>query len=224
MSTAPLGSGRAAAFGLAGAGLLMALGGGLHPRVEEGATYEDGLAGMFENSAWAASHGLAMAGYVALAASLFLLVRAVGAAWTSRMRFVASAAVVAAGLAAVETVPHMLASADAAELRAGADAPLAELHSILQAFTSPLLGLSVAALAVVGARSGALDGGRIATALAVVGGLAFAVAGPALAITHDTALSPLFAGSAGIAIWALVTGARLVRAHRSISPVAQPVR
>jgi hypothetical protein len=224
MSTAPLGSGRAAAFGLAGAGLLMALGGGLHPRVEGGATYEDGLAGMFESSAWAASHGLAMAGYVALAASLLLLVRAVGVSWASRMRVIASTAAAAAGLAATETVPHMLASADAAELRAGADASLAELHSILQAFTSPALGLSVAALAVVGARSGALDGGRIATALAVVGGLAFAVAGPALAITHDTALSPLFAGSAGIAVWAIVTGARLVRAQRSIGPAAEAVR
>ena len=35
------------------------------------------------------------------------------------------------------------------------------------------------------------------TALAVVGGLAFALAGPAIALTENSELSPLFAGSAG---------------------------
>ena len=75
-----------------------------------------------------------------------------------------------------------------------------------------MVGLSLAAVALVGARSGELDAGRIVTALAVAGGVAFAFAGPAIALTENPELSPLFAGSAGLAVWAVVAGTRRARA------------
>jgi hypothetical protein len=194
---------RHAALGLALAGLLIGLGGVMHPRVDTAVEFEQGLVGMFESGSWTVSHLLTMAGFAALAASLALLARGFG-----NLRVLGWIAAGAAAFAALETLPHLLAASDAAALRAGEAAPLADLHTAVQAFSTPLVGLSIAALAL--ARP--LDAGRIATALAVVGGVAFAFAGPAIAITGDSGLSPLFVGSAGIAIWAVVAGLRTARA------------
>jgi hypothetical protein len=156
-----------------------------------------------------------MAGYATLAVSLAVLVKTLGSDWTPGLRAIGWTAAVAVGLAAAESLPHLLAASDADAIQRGESTPLADLHTTLQAFTTPAVGLSLAALALAGARSGALDGGRIATALAVIGGLAFALAGPAIAISHDSAFSPLFVGSAGLAIWAVVTGVRTARLRES---------
>jgi hypothetical protein len=204
-------SARAGAAGVALAGLLIALGGVLHPRVDTSLDFEQGLAGMFESSVWGAAHGLTMAGFGALAVSLVVLVRASLPDWTPGLRLIGGIAAAAAGFAAVESVPHLLAASDADAIRLGQATPLADLHTTLQAISTPLVGLSFAALAVAGARSGALDGGRVATALAVVGGLAFAFAGPAIAISESSEPSPLFVGSAGLAVWAVVAGVRTSR-------------
>jgi hypothetical protein len=209
------GGARAGAAGVAIAGLLIALGGVLHPRVDTGVEFEQGLAGMFESSMWAASHGLAMAGFGALALSLVMLVRAPLPGWTPGLRLIGGIAAAATAFAALETLPHLLAASDAGAIRRGDATPLADLHTTLQAFSTPAVGLSIAALALAGARSGTLDGGRAATALAVLGGLAYAVAGPAIAITESSGPSPLFAGSAGIAIWAVVAGTRTARLQRA---------
>lgn len=187
-----------AAVGLAAAGLLLAAGGVLHPRVDTGVTFEAGLAGMFESGAWVAAHALTMAGYAALAVSLAVLVR--GSVW-------GRIAVAGAALAAIESVPHLLAASEADALAGGGSTPLTDLHTILQAVATPAVGLSIAALAV----TNTLAGGRIAAAVAVVGGVAFALAGPAIALTENSGLSPLFAGSAGISLWCVVAGARLAR-------------
>ena len=191
-----------AALGLAAAGLLLAAGGVLHPRVDKGVTFEAGLVGMFESGAWVAAHALTMAGFAALAVSLAGLVR--GSVW-------GRIAVAGAALAAVESVPHLLAASEADALAGGGSTPLTDLHTMLQAVATPAVGLSIAALAVVSARSRALGSGRVAAAVAVVGGVAFALAGPAIALTENSGLSPLFAGSAGIALWCVVSGVRLVR-------------
>ena len=198
---------RAGAPGLVLAGMVIALRGILHSRVDTSLEFEQGLVGMFESSAWAASHGLTMAGFGTLAVSLAVLVRG----WTPPLSAIGGIAAAAAGFAAVESVPHLLAASDAEAIRGGDAAPLADLHTMLQAISTPAVGLSIAALAVVGARSGALDGGRVGTALAVVGGLAFPLAGPAIALTESSAFSPLFAGSAGLAVWAVLAGARTSR-------------
>jgi hypothetical protein len=180
------------AIGLAVAGLLLGLGGIMHPRVDTSVDFDQGLAGMFESAAWSPSHLLTMAGFAVLAVSLAALTNGT----------LGRIAAAAAAFAAIESVPHLLAASNAS---------LTDVHTTLQAFSAPLVGLSLAALALVGHRSGELDAGRIGTALAVVGGLAFALAGPAIALTHDSAFSPLFAGSAGLAIWAVVAGTRRAR-------------
>jgi hypothetical protein len=202
-------SSRAGAAGLVLAGLLIGLGGAVHPRVDTGVEFEQGLAGMFESSVWAASHLLTMAGFVTLAVSLTALVRGAGAGWSRHVRVLASIAAGGAAFAAVESLPHLLAASEAADLRGGGATPLADLHTVLQGFATPVVGLSLAALAVAGARSRTLDAGWIVTALAVAGGIAFAFAGPAIAISENSGLSPLFAGSAGLAVWAVVAGVRM---------------
>ena len=216
---------RTGAIALALAGLLIGLGGLAHPRVESGVEHEEGLAGMFASSAWDASHLLTMAGFATLAAALVVLVRA-GGDWPAPVRLLAWIAAGAAGFAALESVPHLLAATELDALRRGDATPLADLHTTLQAVSTPVVGLSFAALAVVGARTRTLDGGRIATALAVVGGLAFALAGPAIALTQSSEPSPLFAGSAGLAVWAAVTGTRLARRRSAVAlvPVAGEAR
>jgi hypothetical protein len=191
-----------AAVGLATAGLLLAVGGVLHPRVDTAVEFEAGLVGMFESGAWVMAHALTMAGFAVLAASLAVLVR--GSVW-------GRIAVAGAALAAVESLPHLLAASEADALAGGGSTPLTDLHTVLQALATPAVGLSIAALAVVSARTHALGSGRFAAALAVVGGIAFALAGPAIALTENSELSPLFAGSAGISLWCLVSGARLAR-------------
>ena len=183
------------AIGLAVAGLLIGLGGVLHPRVDTSLEFEQGLAGMFESSGWSLSHLLTIAGFLTLSLSLAALAN-------GSLRVLGRIAAAGTAFAALESVPHLLAASDAS---------LVDLHTTLQAFSTSMVGLSLAALAVAGARSGELDAGRIGTALAVVGGLAFALAGPAIALTHDSGFSPLFAGSAGLAVWAVVAGTRRAR-------------
>lgn len=200
--------GRAGAIGLAIAGLLIGLGGALHPRVDSSLEFDQGLAGMFESSMWATSHLLTMAGFAALAASVAVLVRALGPGWSPTLRVIGWTAAAAAGFAAVEMLPHLLAASDAGAIQRGESTSLAEVHTTLQAVSTPAVGISVAALALAGARSRTLDGGWVATPLAVLGGIAFALAGPAIAISQNSQLSPLFVGSAGLAIWAVVAGVR----------------
>jgi hypothetical protein len=200
-----------AAIGLAAAGLLLGAGGLLHPRVDHGVEYEQGLAGMFESSAWVASHAITLTGFLVLAVALAVLVRDLSAGWASRQRLFAWAAAAGAVIAAVESVPHLLAESERHALLAGESTPLTDLHAVLQAVATPAVGLSVAALALASARNRTLGSGRIAAAVAVVGGAAFAVAGPAMAISENSALSPLFAGSAGLSVWLVVSGIRTAR-------------
>ncbi len=202
---------RTAASGIALAGLLVAFGGALHPRADARMTFDEGLARMLESSAWAASHALTMTGYVVLAVALALFLRGRDRTGQLGLRLVGWGAVAAAGLAAVESVPHLLAATEAAALRAGEATPLTDAHKLLQVVATPALGLSVAALAIAGARSGALDGGLVPMSLAVLGGSAFALAGPAIALTERSDLSPLFSGAAGMAVWAIVAGIRTAR-------------
>jgi hypothetical protein len=183
------------AIGLVAGGLLIGLGGVLHPRVDTSLEFDQGLAGMFESSAWSLSHLLTMAGFLVLALSLAALAN-------GSLRVLGRIAAVGAAFAAVESVPHLLAASEGS---------LVDLHTALQAVSTPLVGLSMAALALAGHRSGELDAGRIVTAIAVVGGCLFALAGPAIALTENSELSPLFAGSAALAIWAVVAGTRRAR-------------
>jgi hypothetical protein len=202
---------RRAVTGLAGAGLLMAAGGIMHPHADTDAGYDGALAGMFQASAWTVSHALVLFGFLLLALSMTTLVREQGHGWSSGLRLAGWAVAVAAGLAVVESVPHLFASSEADALLRGDATPLTDLHAVLGAVTTPMVGLSIAALAVIGARDRVLGNGRIAAALAVAGGLAYTLAGPLMLLTKDPAFSPLFAGSAALAIWLVLAGVRTAR-------------
>jgi hypothetical protein len=202
---------RSAALGLTGAGLLLGVAGMLHPRVDTSVDFEQGLAGMFESAAWVGSHALTLAGFVLLAVSLAVLVRDLGAEWGPRQRAIGWVAAAGAAIAALESVPHLLAGSEANALLGGESTPFTDLHTVLQAISTPVVGLSVAALAVASARSRALGNGRVAAAIAVIGGVPFALAGPAIALTENSELSPLFAGSAGLSIWLILSGVRTAR-------------
>lgn len=202
------------AAAVAVAGLLLAAGGLLHPQADADAGYEQALAGMFGASAWTASHGLTMAGFVLASLALAALLRDVGRGWSAAARTAGWAVVAAAALAAVESVPHLLASSEADALVSGDSTPLTDVHALLQAVSTPAFGLAVAALALITARDRTLGNGRIAAAAATIGGLAFALAGPLLVVTKDPAFSPLFAGSATLAIWLALAGIRTSRRLR----------
>ena len=151
------------ALALAAAGLLLGLGGVLHPRVDTTAEFDDGLVGMFESGSWVPSHLLTMAGFATAAAAIFAIVRSTGAGWSTPMRVLGYAAAGATAFGAVESMPHLLAATEATAVRAGDAAPLTDLHSSLQAFSTLATGLTLAALAVAGRRTRTLDGGLVAT-------------------------------------------------------------
>jgi hypothetical protein len=52
----------------------------------------------------------------------------------------------------------------------------------------------------------------------VAGGLAYTLAGPLMLITADPAFSPLFAGSAALAVWLVLAGVRTARRERGDVP------
>ena len=95
------------AIGLAVAGLLIGAGGVLHPRVDTSLEFDQGLAGMFESSAWSLSHLLTMAGFVVARR----VARDVGD--RTSLRVLGRIAAVGAAFAALESVPHLLAASEA---------------------------------------------------------------------------------------------------------------
>ena len=202
------------AAALTAGGLLLAAGGLMHPHADAEAGYEQALAGMFDASAWTASHALTMAGFLLVSVAMAGLLRNVADGWTKPTRIAGWAVVAGAALAAVEALPHLLASSEGDALVRGEATPLTDLHALLQSVSTPAFGLAVAALALTTARDRTLGNGRIAAAVATAGGIAFALAGPLMAITKDPALSPLFAGAAGLAVWIALAGARTTRRLR----------
>jgi hypothetical protein len=195
MSTRTTAAPTTLAAALTASGLLLAAGGFMHPQADADAGYEQALAGMFGASAWTASHALTLAGFLLLAGVLAGLLLRLGGGWSARQRIAGWAVVAAASLAAIESVPHLLASSESDALLRG-DATAAHRRPRAAAGVStPAFGLAVAALALATAGDRTLGNGRVAAAVATIGGLAFALAGPLMAITKDPALSPLFAGA-----------------------------
>src|SRR3712207_1057698 len=94
---------RRAVTGLSAAGLLLAAGGILHPHADTGAGYDEALAGMFVATAWTASHGLVLIGFLLLALSAVTLVREQGHRWPAGVRYAGWAVAVGASLAVIES-------------------------------------------------------------------------------------------------------------------------
>ncbi len=198
--------GTAAAF-VAG-GLLMAVGGQLHP-IGSGDTVEGHLLSMFDNPVWPLSHAISLVGAVLAALGLWL-------AWRGRTlgripRRGLGLVVLAWAFGAAEQVPHLLASGEAHALAHHEGTPLLDVHLAMQLVATPVVGLSGAALAVAVARAAATWPARLLAVPAVVGGVAYAFSAPLVVLTGDTRFTLLFPFQAGLALWLLGTGVRLWR-------------
>ena len=104
-------------------------------------------------------------------------------------------------------VPHIFANAEAEDVLRGGSTPINDIHLALQAVATPVFGIGIAGLAVVGARTRTLGHWTVAP-LAVLGGFAFAIAGPAILVIKQPEVGVLFSGSIGIAVWLIVAGIR----------------
>lgn len=186
---------------LAAAGVALAAGGLLHPDGDPIAQLASPL--------WATSHAVLMVGM------LLLAIGAAGAAARLELprpiRTAAGVTAVAALLSTGELVPHLLAATDLHALQHGGPHPFYDIHLMAGPVTNAVIGFSLAALAVIAAPSRALGGGPVLAGLAVVGGVAFALAAPLLVATGIAELGILFAGSVLMGLWLLVSGVLLLR-------------
>jgi hypothetical protein len=188
-------------------GLLMAAGGALHPH-GSGSTVEAHLLSMFASPGWPLAHWVLLAGGVAG----FL---AFTAAWRTeafdpRVRRWLPVAVAGWGFGALELVPHLLAAGEAHELAHHEATPVLDAHVVMQVVASPAVGLTGALIAVLVARAARTRAAWALAVLAVVGGVASAGAGPLTVLAHDPRFTVLFPFQAGLALWLLGTGIRLL--------------
>ena len=202
------------AWGLIVGGALYFSGGGMHPGEDPpDVTVKEHLRLMYEDPAWYPAHTVFLGGMVLLAAAL------VGLARSGRLRPVPAAqkalvaAAVSSTVAAVGSLLHLVAGSEAEEIAAGQSTPITDVHVIAETITVPLFGLSIVALAVVGAATRTL-GNWPAAALGAVGGMAYALAAGTFLFTD--ALNFLFPVSSGIALWAVIAGVGLLWHRRTV--------
>jgi hypothetical protein len=211
-SAAPAGARRAAPLvgaGLVAGGAIFFAGGGMHPKEDPpGVSLKEHLRIMFDDPAWFPAHTVLLVGMALIAVALVALVRGRSLAVVPRVQSVAKVAAVAAVLAAADMVLHLLSATEADRMDAGQSTPITDVNLVLEAITVPAFGLSIAALAVVGAATHTI-GNWVVAVPGVVGGLGFALAGATFLFTD--ALDPLFPLAAGIGLWALAVGIWLLR-------------
>lgn len=208
---APPGGSRLVPAGFLLSGVLLSLGGPLHPR-GSGETVDDYLMVMMASPTWRTSHVLMLVGTV-VAVATFVVARREQTFGPRVSRWLT---VAAAGwsLAAVELVPHLLATADRTNLATGGSTPLLDAHLLLQMFATPAVGICGAALAIAVARDAGTRPARVLAGLATLGGVAYAFAGPLINLTGSVDVTPLFIAQAAVALWLLATGVRLLRPAR----------
>jgi hypothetical protein len=194
-------------------GLLMALGGQLHPR-GGGDTVDAYLASMLGHPSWVLAHTATLAGIVAAIAG-FVAARRTGAfgphvtAWLP-------VPIVGWSLAAAEMIPHLLAAGEHHQLESGASTPILDLHLLLQTLATPALGVTGAATAIAIARAAGTTPAWILGGIGALGGLVYAAAGPVLALTDDVAFAALFPAQAGLAIWLIGTAVRVASTRERV--------
>ena len=200
---------RAVAAYLGLGGLLLGAGGQLHPIATDDDTLAGALATMTGDDAWLAAHLLMLAG---------LAIAVVGLATAYRHRVFGPTldtplrlAIWGYAFGAFELVPHLFAAGDHDQLAAGDITGLVRVHLVLQAFAGPAVAVSTILLAIGVARSARTKPAWVLAGLAVLGGTAYALAGPLIALTSEPMLAPLFAGEFAVAVWLVGTSIRLLR-------------
>jgi hypothetical protein len=187
-------------------GMTMAIGGQLHPK-GEGDTFDDSVLSMLQNSAWNLSHLLLLVGLLLGVAALVVAKR--GGVFAPSVGPWLTAAIVGWSLGAIEMIPHALSATESDAFQAGGSTPLLDLHTWIEVISTPALGLSSIALAIAVARDARTRPAWILAAIATLGGLAFAAAGPVINLTENSDFAALFAGQAAISIWLIGTALRL---------------
>ena len=204
---------RRSALVLGVGGLLMAVGGALHPHETSG-TLDESLLALLGSPAWLPAHAVLIAGMLLVLTGLVLLRHHAG--FPRQVRPWLTGTIVAWAIAAPEYVPHLLAGGEHDALASGAATPMVHTHLTLSTFTTPLVGISTALLAVAVARAAGTWPARILAGLGVVGGLAFGAAAPLLAVTGDPVVTNLFAAQTLVDVWIVGTAIRLALGARSL--------
>ncbi len=188
-------------------GVLMAVGGQMHPH-GSGSTVDAHLLSMFDSPAWPLAHLLLLGGGLASLAGFVT-------AWRDQVfgptvrRWLALAGL-GWGFGAAELVPHLLAAGEAHALEHHEATPVLDLHLVMQVIASPAVGLTGALVAVAVARAARSRAAWVLAGFAVVGGVLSGLAAPLVVVTGDPVWTLLFPFQAGLAVWLLGTGVRLL--------------
>ncbi len=199
---------RSPAVLLLAGGVLLAAGGAMHPQ-GSGGTLEDHLLSMFASPSWSLAHVVLLVGSLVSVAA-FATARRLQVLGP-RLRRWWAVAIAGWGFGALEMVPHLLAANEAHELAHHEATPVLDLHVVMQVVASPAVGLTGAALAVVVALASRSWAAWALAVPAVIGGLGSAAAGPLTVLSGDPAFAVLFPFQAGLALWLVGTGIRLLR-------------
>lgn len=196
-------------WALIAGGVIFFAGGGLHPGEEPpDAALKERMRVMFEDGNWYPGHTLQLIGVALVAVALVALARSGALAPARHAQRAGVVAAVGAVGWAFGSFLHMIAATEADRIAADQTTPLTDTLIPFETVSVPVFGLGVVLLAIVGLRT-ALVGNRTAAACAVVGGVAYALAGATFAFTD--ALDPLFPLASFIGVWAIVTGASMLR-------------
>lgn len=131
-------------WGLLGGGAFFFVGGSMHPSDDPpGLSAKEHLELLFSDPAWYPSHALLLVGMLLIAASLVVLVRGGTLAAVPRAQKVGTIAAIAATLAALGMLLHLVAASDADRLGAGEGTPITNVHVVVETLTVPFFGFSI---------------------------------------------------------------------------------
>ncbi|MGH3348932.1 MAG: hypothetical protein ACRDO4_18285 [Nocardioides sp.] len=184
-------------------GVLMAMGGRMHPDADAEDSLVQELATMTADDRWIPGHLLIVAGTVLMVLGLWAARSA--DAWP-RARQAVTWAAVAFSAYAVETVFHAAAAADHDQLEHGELGLISLTHVVLSSFLYPISGAALVflALSLIRTETGLR---RVVPVLAVIAGTSHALSVPATLLFPDGEVTPMFAGAGvGMALWAILTG------------------
>jgi hypothetical protein len=184
---------------LAASAVAMLNGGRMHPESDGSDPLREELATMTADPDWVTGHALVVAATVLLVLGLRLTLRQ--EQWPTRVRRVIGMTSVVLAAYVIETVFHLAAVVDSAELASGGHAPVAMTHIWLAAVLYPASGLAIAYLADTLGR-GWSRRRRVLAYVGVVAGLLHAASVPLTLVFPSAELSPVFAGAGVlIALW-----------------------
>jgi len=185
---------------IAAAGVLIFVGGPMHPDPPDTLPYKRYMAAMLSDSTWVAAHLPMLLGVLAAALGLTGLARS--GVLTKIGTTAATVAAIGAFGTVVELAFHTAAAVDRDSFIAGGSTPILNTHLALAFVTAPILGLSLAVLMVAEIRRlGAVW--FVVSVLGTIGAVAWAASAPIVTLTENPAFSPLFKSATNIAVWFL---------------------